>query len=269
MPIILQPSDIDEAAEQEDMMLTAAEEEYEATRYTPTENPQDLSNGGTVNGIRVRPSKDSNITIGRANARQSWMWDGTESLLPLSWDSDGKIHNGAKYHFEKRHCVCCKFSGFRGRHCPRCIASGCAYCNGSSDPKKIIPNFYPKPELVPFPVKFYGSIDCFLPFCERRGDKGFKTEEDMRMHARTRHRMEYQTHLEVQTANKGDEMDILRNELAEMRRVFMGQANIAAAEPPKQAQSDRAKAARVANIAKAQAAKKAKKEAQEQVGSIQ
>jgi len=81
--------------------------------------------------------------------------------------------------------------------------------------------------------------------------------------------MEYQTHLEVQTANKGDEMDALRNEITEMRRVFMGQANIAAAEPPKQGQSDRAKAARVANIAKAQAAKKAKKEAQEQVSSIQ
>jgi hypothetical protein len=269
MPNILEPSDIDQVAEQEDMMLTAAEEEYEATRYSPTENPQDLSNGGTVNGIKVRPSKDHNITIGRSNSRRAWMWDGTESLLPLGWDSDGKIHNGAKYHFEKRHCVCCKFSGFRGRHCPRCVASGCAYCNGSSDPKKIIPNFYPRPELVPYPVKFYGSIDCFLPFCERRGDKGFKTEEDMRMHARTRHRMEYQTHLEVQTANKGDEMDILRNELAEMRHLVMSQSNIAVTETSKQPQSDRAKAARVANIGKAQAAKKAKKAEREAASSIQ
>jgi len=81
--------------------------------------------------------------------------------------------------------------------------------------------------------------------------------------------MEYQTHLEVQTANKGDEMDILRNELSEMRHLVMSQANIAVTETSKQPQSDRAKVARVANIAKAQAAKKAKKAEREAASSIQ
>ena len=54
-----------------------------------------------------------------------------------------------------------------------------------------------------------------------------------------------------------------------MRHLVMSQANIAVTEPPKQAQSDRAKAARVANIGKAQAAKKAKKADREAVSSIQ
>ena len=81
--------------------------------------------------------------------------------------------------------------------------------------------------------------------------------------------MEYQTHLEVQTANKGDEMDILRNELSEMRHLVMSQSTIEVAESHKQPQSDRAKAARVANIGKAQAAKKAKKAEREVDSSIQ
>ena len=79
--------------------------------------------------------------------------------------------------------------------------------------EKIIPCFYLRKSQVPFPQRFFGEIACFLPFCPRQGSKGFKTMEDMRMHARTRHRMEYQAHMETIAANKADELDVLRARL--------------------------------------------------------
>ena len=39
------------------------------------------------------------------------------------------------------------------------------------------------------------------------------TEEDMRFHARSRHRMEYQAHMETLAAQKGDEVAELRQRL--------------------------------------------------------
>ena len=66
---------------------------------------------------------------------------------------------------------------------------------------------------MPFPSKFYGSIDCFLVDCVRRGALGFLNETSMRIHARNRHRLEYQAHIETQTAAKADEVTELRNRL--------------------------------------------------------
>ena len=206
MPKLLAETDIDQLDEQVDAAI-----EEESWRVGSTDGAPDLSDGGTVNGVRVRPARDKTVTKGRPNARRAWMWNGTETLLPLAWDPDGKIHDGAKRYLLKRYCLCCTTGGFRGRHCPKCVKAECGACNGSTDKKKVIACFYLRQEDVPFPARFYGSISCFHQFCERRGGKGFLTQEDMRIHARTRHRMEYQSYMETQTANKADEVTELRN----------------------------------------------------------
>ena len=161
MPSVLEANEIDQLDEEVEEVLSAEEEEYEAGRYASKGDAPDLSDGGTVNGVRVRPSRDKRVTRGRAIARKAWMWNGTESLLPLAWDPDGKIHDGAKRYFLKRYCLCCRFGGFKTRHCPMCIKNGCSHCDHSTMPEKVIACFYRTKAAVPFPSKFYGSVDCF------------------------------------------------------------------------------------------------------------
>ena len=208
MPKFLEADEVDVLSEEVDTQI-----EEESWRVGPTDGAPDLSDGGMVNGVRVRPARDKTVTKGRANARRTWMWNGTESSLPVAWDPDGKISDGAKRHLLKRYCLCCKTGGFKTRLCPKCVQTGCGLCHGSSDPKKVIKCFYLRKEDVPFPAKFYGSIDCFLPFCVRTGGRGFLTQEDMRMHARSRHRTEYLAHQEVQAASRTDEVETLRRRL--------------------------------------------------------
>ena len=113
----------------------------------------------------------------------------------------------------KRHCMCCGEGGFRASQCPKCVASYCVRCNSSTTPDKLIATFYLRLDEVPYPVDPYGDIDCFLGQCVRRGASGFKTDQDMRMHARLRHRMEYQTFLESQGG--------VNSEIADLRRLVM------------------------------------------------
>lgn len=207
MPNVLQIDTVEEIGLETDAL------EEETWRLGPTDGTGDLSDGGVVNGVRVRPARDKTITKGRPAARRAWMANGTETLLPLAWDPDGKVHDSGARYFRKRLCLCCQRGGFKGRRCPDCVKKDCSLCNGSTDEKKIIPCFYRRKQDVPFPTKFYGSIDCFLAGCIRRGSQGFLTQADMRLHARSNHKLEYQAHLESLEADKIDEVTALRNRL--------------------------------------------------------
>jgi hypothetical protein len=223
MPNVLEMDTVEELA------LDAEAVEEESWRVGSTDGAPDLADGGMVNGVRVRPARDKNVTKGRPAARRAWMANGTETLLPLAWEPDGRTHDSAARYFRKRLCLCCQRGGFKGRQCPDCVKKGCGLCNGSSNPKKIIPCFYRRKEDVPFPIKFYGSIDCFLVSCIRRGSQGFLTTADMRLHARSMHKLEYQAHLEGLEIDKQNEVAVLREELQAMRQLVMSRP----AEPQK------------------------------------
>jgi len=230
---LLKPEEIDVEQEAVDQVMTAAEEAAELAQFAPTSTPGDLSDGGVVNGVRIHPMSGvggEKMKQGRPAARRAWSWNGTESLLTLAWNPEGNRHDGARHYLLKRHCLCCKITGFIGRQCPSCVKSRCVRCNGSADHATphtlgngkvvkgwLIPAFYLRPEDVPFPERFYGDVPCFLTMCPRREDRGFKTEEDMRMHAQSRHRMEYAAHLQTQQSRRRDEVDMLREELLQLR----------------------------------------------------
>ena len=214
----------------------------------------DLSDGGMVNGVRLTPFQDgSPQTQGRPAARMVWMWNGTESLIPLAYDPSGKTHDGGRRYLLKRACLCCNAAGFRGVTCPSCVKSHCPRCGGRPDAKKVISCFYLRKEDVPFPAKFYGSINCFLAFCTRRDDRGFLTQEEMRMHARSRHKMQYLAHQEVLAANRTDEVATLT---ARLDALMAAQSN-AHTEKPTGWTPEKREAAR-ARMAKARAARKPK-----------
>lgn len=197
MPIVLAEQDIDPIADSIDGMLTKEEEAEAEAGLSP----------------KVRPNRDKRIGRGRASVRQAWMWDGTESMLPLAWNPEGTRHDAARHYLLKRFCLCCKSGGFYGVKCLNCVKNNCSNCGASTVAKNIIPCFYTKIEDVPYPVKFYGSINCFLEGCPRRDGRGFLTEQAMRMHARSRHRMEYQSHIESLAEARTDEMESLRRRL--------------------------------------------------------
>ena len=228
MPNVLDETDVDVMTESIDSAI-----DEESWHVGPTDGTPDLSNGGMVNGVRVRPSRDKTVRRGRAAARRAWMWNGTESLLPLAWDADGRVHDGARRYLRKRYCLCCATGGFQPPKCPRCsnIEQPCTRCGGSTDRKKIIPCFYLRLEDVPFPTNVYGSIPCFLPFCQRRGSMGFKSDEEMRLHARSRHRTEYQAHMDSVAANKVDEVTELRSRLDALMS-SMAMKNVQDQTPP-------------------------------------
>ena len=194
--------------------MTDAEEREARESFAIPGTAPDLSDGGRVGQARITPMQaGKKLAKGRPAARRAWMWNGTETLLPLAWNPEGTMHDGARKYLLKRHCLCCHTGGFRGLQCPNCVKSNCDKCNASTDPKKIIPNFYLRKEDVPFPQRFYGSINCFLPTCPRRDSKGFLTEQDMRIHAASRHRMEYRAYMESLTAARADEVQSLREKV--------------------------------------------------------
>ncbi len=241
---LLEANQVDIANEEVDAVMTADEEAIARQRFARTENPGDLSDGGMVGGARLTPMQGGRkLERGRPAARMAWMWNGTESVLPLAWNPDGTVHDGARRYILKRHCRCCGLSGFRGMQCPVCVKKQCTRCGGSTDPKKVIPCFYLHKEDVPFPSRFYGSIPCFLTSCIRTGDRGFLTEEEMRMHARSRHRMEYQAYVETKTAARADQVEILQRRVDELlSRGLAGQSTAVQAAPQTPAQERMAKA---------------------------
>ena len=211
MPRVVEATEVDT---DEDRVDADLDEGAGFQPFSPLDTAPDLTDGGKLGGVKVFPTRDHKKQAkGRPAARRAWMWNGTESLLPLAWNPDGTMHDGARRYFQKKHCLCCRTGGFRGKQCPNCVKSNCDQCGASTDPKKVIPCFYLSKERVPFPARFYGSINCFLEFCPRRDGKGFLTEQDMRVHARTRHKMEYQAHMESQTASRTDEVASLREQV--------------------------------------------------------
>ena len=246
---VLQPNQVDVEQEAVDQVMTQAEEAAANAKFATTANPGDLTDGGMVNGARLRPmAAGRTLPEGRAAARRAWSWNGTESLLTLAWNPDGNRHDGARHYLLKRHCLCCRITGFIGRQCPACVKSRCGQCNSSTDrttPQTlgngkviqgwIIPAFYLSQDQVPFPERFYGEIPCFLPLCPRRGLRGFKTDEDMRLHAMSRHRMEYRAHVDTVASRRRDEVDVLRARIDDLMLRLNGNgqhAVIAAPAPP-------------------------------------
>lgn len=213
MPLLLEATDIDTDAEAIDLELSAAEKEFatDLTMRPEGSSGVDLTDGGKVGGATLHPmSGGKRIAKGRAAARRAWMWNGTESVIPLSWNPDGTVHDGGRKYLRKKHCLCCADSGFFA-HCRKCRDNGCTRCNGGGDAAKIIPCFYLREEDIPFPQNNYGDIDCFLPLCSRREQWGFKSQEAMRMHAMSRHTREYEAHEAVQRAGESSEIAELRS----------------------------------------------------------
>mgnify|MGYP001617726891 CR=1 FL=1 len=259
MPRLLEYAEVDQDAEALDLLMTEDEEAAERAKLMTPSIVGDLSDGGKVGGMTLYPMQNGQrVGKGRPTARQAWMWDGTETTLLLAWNPEGTRSDRGRRYLSKRHCLCCGVSGFRGL-CPPCSGMGnngiCGRCQGGTDKSKIIPNFYLRKEDVPFQQKFYGDVDCFIATCPRRGGAGFKTEEDMRMHARSRHRMEYITRQEVLTERKSNETDDLRREVGELRSLLMNQQNSAPA-PLRKERSPAQKewAAEMSRRAKARAA---------------
>lgn len=234
MPVVLEETQVDPIEEQLDAQLAAREEEELEKRLLadPPSTVGDLSNGGNVGAAEVYPTLGGERQEkGRPVARRLWTWNGSETLVPLAWTPNGKVHDGGRRYLTKRFCLCCRTGGFRatekGLRCPQCEKNRCLRCNGGLDRTKvntlgngktikgwIIPAFYLRKEDVPFPERFYGPIDCFLSSCPRRNGMGFKTEQDMRLHARSRHRVEYQIEQDVMQAAKSDELESLRRQVA-------------------------------------------------------
>ena len=270
MPRLLEADEVDVASDTTDAMMTAAEEQEARERFAAPQNPVgDLSDGGRVGGVQVRPMSNGKPTPkGRASARRAWNWQGSESYLPLAWNPEGTRHDGARRYMDKRFCLCCKQGGFRftpGRAqiCPNCAKNNCVTCNSGTDTTKVhqLPNgttvrgwiircFYLRKEDVPFPARFYGTIDCFLEGCIRSNGRGFRTEADMRLHARSRHRLEYQGWLESQAATRNDEVDSLRRQMDALMTAQLTQA------APRPVADDANEKARV-RMARVRAAKKA------------
>lgn len=217
---VLEETGIITVEEQIETELTLEEERSAAAlgQYQEYQGA-DLSDGGQVGKANLFPTLNGQRQErGRPTARRAWMWNGTETLLPLAWNPDGTAHDGGRRYLRKRHCMCCGLSGvFTRNQCKDCVFNSCNKCNGSTNPKLIIAWCYLTEESIPYPLYNYGSINCFLPMCPRRTDQfgafGFKTMEDMRIHARSRHQMEYQAHQETLDANKSDELDQLREQV--------------------------------------------------------
>jgi len=217
---VLEETYQDPIGDEIDNALNADEERVAYALADTTEHSgADLTDGGSVNGANLFPTQGGvKQERGRAAARRAWDWQGSETLLPLAWNPDGNMHDGGRRYLRKRHCGCCGFSGFfkqinKPLACPECVFNNCNGCNRGQDGSKIIACFYLLQDDVPNQAVFYGTIPCFLPNCPRGGDRGFETEELMRIHARSRHRMEYAAHEEVLAASRRDDMDSMQTQI--------------------------------------------------------
>ena len=251
---LLQATQKDLEQDATDTILTAAEEAMARSKFASTGTPGDLSDGGVVNGVRITPMIGGRPTSsGRPAAREAWKCDGSWTVLTLAWNPDGTRHDGARPYLLKNHCECCNAAGFRARQCPACVKSNCTRCRGGTAPGKLHRNFYLRREDVPHPVNVYGDVACFLPECIRRGVIGFKTQEEMRFHARSRHKMQYQAHMETLAEAKTSELTSLRERLDALTRV----APVSIQTEPVHSRKETSEAVKE-RMARARAARKAK-----------
>ena len=227
MARVLEETEVDILEDELDSELSVQEQRALAGLgvYQETSRAPDLTECGEIAGATLFPVQGGERKqTGRPTVRQAWMWDGTPSELPLAWNTDGTMHDGARRYRLKRHCLCCNESGFRGK-CPRCIKTLCPKCKAGADRSKLIPNFYLQYKDVPFPKERHPVQDCFLPSCMRRGENGFESSEEMRMHATKRHKDEYAAHLQTEAANRRDETDDLRQRVDQLTSLLLRQQN--------------------------------------------
>lgn len=259
MPKLLAPDEIDPIAEQVDQDMQDQGEEAALTKhkFDPLASFQDLSDGGQVGAARLRAMPESGridfkqkAEPGRPSARRVWDWRGRESTIPLSWDTDGKIHDGGRRYLLKRHCIVCQHSGFYGRVCPNCRKNGMA-----PKPNSIVPCFYLRKEQTPDHLHAYGGVDCMVEQCVRRGEYGFRNNTEMRQHAMKKHKDEYKAAMDEAAASKTDEISALRQELADMRSRMSAPA-APVAQAPARVRSEQEKANARERMAKLREAKK-------------
>lgn len=235
MPRVLKEADIDPIAEQVDLdMMETGEEVVPPVHKFDPEARMDLSDGGSLGGVRVVPvgEKSGRVTFdkakrerGRPTTRMAWTWEGRPTELPLAWDPSGKQHDGARHYLMKRHCAVCNYSGFYGSRCPACEKA-----DRPSQPGGITPAYYLKRSQVPDPANPFGSVNCFVQNCVRRGQWGFHTDVEMRQHAASRHRQEYRAFQDAATASSKTEVDGLRDQVTALM------AAIAASRQPAEPQ---------------------------------
>lgn len=235
--VLDETTDLDPSNEAVDTMLTEAEEAELQALLNPDSTPAydatlDDADDTPLGEAQTYPTQGGVKSAGRAVVRRAWMWDGTETMLPLAWNPDGTMHDGARRYLLKRHCLCCGFGGWKAKsgqrpRCPACLKKGCSICHQSTDPTKIIASFYLQRSKVPFPAKLYGSIPCFLPLCPRaQGGWGFLKEEDMRIHSKNRHPDEYSAKLETEKAGDANKVAALEERLNDML-LMMAQSGLA------------------------------------------
>lgn len=157
---------------------------------------------------------------GRPAGWRAFMWNGSETTIVLAWDIHGKTHDGGRRYLSKKHCLCCDFSGFR-EHCTRCRKDTCTRCRSGNDRKQVIPAMYLREADVPFPQQVYGEIDCFLPSCTRRGDRGFRDLEEMHMHATGRHTAQFQAYRQVLESQETSQVAILQQQVAALTTAML------------------------------------------------
>ena len=261
MPRVLEETMTAEELKDAAAMLAAADGTY-----------PDLTDGGQVGGATLTPMINGMPSEkGRPAARRAYSWDGAESLLPLAWNPDGTIHDEARHYFNKYVCLCCKKCGIRAKQghkpiCQNCVKANCRQCKAGTDTKTpnklgngkmnkgwLIRNFYFRLEDVPFPTQVYGTVDCFQEGCVRRGVLGFKSEADMRLHATSRHRLEYRVHQDTLAAAKTDEVADLR---ATVNALMLRMAGGVPAPDGADAQLEEARARNREYMRKARAARK-------------
>ncbi len=157
---------------------------------------------------------------GRPAGARAFMWDGSETTIVLAWDIHGKVHDAGRRYLQKKHCLCCGFSGFL-EHCTKCRTETCGRCRNASDKKQIIPAIYLKESDVPFPQLLYGDTDCFLPTCTRKGDRGFRSLEEMHMHATGRHTAQWEAHQTAQQSRETSTVALLQQQLATLTTAML------------------------------------------------
>jgi hypothetical protein len=282
VPRLLQASAEDLLGDEVDVEVTEAEEREMRGRFNPpVQGPTDpdLSDGGRYGAAKVTPYVNGRPAAkGRPAARQAWTWEGSESVLPLAWNPDGTVHDGGRRYLAKRVCLCCRTAGWKpsaryNMRCPQCASTNCTKCqagadqsrswkddNGKAHRGEVVPCFYLRKEQVPFQVKFYGSVNCFLETCRRRGGLGFKTEADMRMHATGVHAGEYKIWQEMAAAAKGDEVANLREQVNQLMMAMTARPQ-AVVESPRLPRTDEERQKRNEAARSARAKRKAKREA--------
>jgi len=171
------------------------------------------------------PTAVTKTSYGRPAGARAYMWDGSETTIVLAWDIHGKTHDGGRRYLQKKHCLCCGFSGFR-EHCTKCRKETCQRCRSAHDKKQIIPAIYLKESDVPFPQLVYGDVDCFLPSCTRQKDRGFRSLEEMHMHATGRHTAQWAAHKTAQESREASQVTILQQQVAALTTaVVQGRAD--------------------------------------------